>query len=150
MRQVALYVLIGSIMTLFLTACVSSVRFSSEKDNTNVISSHSITNRQSMTNIDDDWKQTGIASYYSDKFEGKATASGETYRKDDFTAAHRELPFGTKVNVLNLRNKRQVIVTINDRGPFVGGRIIDLSRAAAEALEMLDSGLESVEITIIK
>jgi len=150
MQQIALYLLSSSIMTLFLTSCVSSVRFSSEKDNAQNTGSHSVTNARSMTKIDDYWKQTGIASYYADKFEGRMTASGEIYRKDHFTAAHLELPFGTRVNVLNLENKRQIIVTINDRGPFVEGRIIDLSRAAAEVLEMLVSGLALVEISIIK
>src|SRR5689334_4107205 len=75
--------------------------------------------------------QTGKASFYADSFEGNPTASGEKYRANKFTAAHKTLPFGTVVKVTNLANKESVNVTINDRGPYVEGRVIDLSKAAA-------------------
>lgn len=92
----------------------------------------------------------GIASYYSEALEGRSTASGEPFRNDLFTAAHRSLPFNTKVKVTNLTNNKWVVVRINDRGPFVKGRIIDLSRAAAEVLEFMDKGLTTVRLEIVE
>ncbi len=91
----------------------------------------------------------GKASYYSDKFEGRITASGEPYSKDSLTAAHRTLPFGTKVKVTNVKNKAQIIVRINDRGPHIKGRIIDLSRKAMEKLHGIHAGLIEVKVEII-
>jgi rare lipoprotein A len=93
--------------------------------------------------------QTGKASFYADKFEGSPTASGEKYRHHKMTAAHRTLPFGTKVKVTNLANNKSVEVVINDRGPWVDGRIIDLSKAAAEALGFVNQGLAEVTIEVI-
>lgn len=93
--------------------------------------------------------QTGYASYYSDSLEGKRTASGEPYRKDAFTAAHRTLPFHTKLKVTNLSNNRSVIVVVNDRGPFVKTRITDLSKAAARELGILKKGKAKVRIEVI-
>ncbi len=90
--------------------------------------------------------QTGKASYYGDKFHGRPTASGAKYDKRKFTAAHRKLPFGTKLKVTNLNNGKSVIVEVNDRGPFSKGRIIDLSRAAAEKIGMIQAGVISVRI----
>lgn len=94
--------------------------------------------------------QTGIASFYANKFEGRLTASGEKYSQSRYTAAHRTLPFGTRVKVTNMDNKRSVIVKINDRGPFVKGRIIDLSRAAAKKLDFIDQGTARVKIEPIE
>ena len=91
----------------------------------------------------------GQASYYADKFHGKATASGEKYDKKKLTAAHRTLPFGTVVRVTNKKNNKSVDVRINDRGPFSSGRIIDLSRAAAEKIAMVNDGVANVEVKII-
>jgi len=90
--------------------------------------------------------ETGKGSYYADKFQGRSTASGEKYNQNKLTAAHRTLPFGTKVKVTNLSNGRSVNVTINDRGPFAPGRIIDVSKKAARKLGMVDAGVASVEI----
>jgi rare lipoprotein A len=90
--------------------------------------------------------ETGKASYYADKFEGRKTSSGEVFKQGKMTAAHRTLPFGTKVKVVNLANGRSVKVTINDRGPFAAGRVIDLSKKAARKLGMVDAGVASVEI----
>lgn len=90
--------------------------------------------------------QTGKASYYHDKFQGRTTANGEKYRKHKLTAAHRTLPFGTKVKVINQSNGKKVKVRINDRGPFVEGRIIDLSKRAARKIGMLDAGVSDVKI----
>jgi len=88
----------------------------------------------------------GIASYYAAKYHGRTTASGETFDNGKLTAAHRTLPFGTTVRVTNLTNGRSVTVRVNDRGPFVAGRIIDLSRAAAKRLDMIDAGLARVKV----
>lgn len=93
------------------------------------------------------FKQTGNASYYGKKFHGRQTANGEKFNMRDLTAAHRTLPFNTKVKVTNLKNNKSVIVRINDRGPFAKGRIIDLSRAAAEKIGLIADGVAMVEIT---
>ncbi|PZD79288.1 septal ring lytic transglycosylase RlpA family protein [Mesonia sp. K7] len=93
--------------------------------------------------------QIGEASFYADFFEGRLTASGETFSQKLKTAAHKSLPFGTYVKVTNLRNKKVVQVIINDRGPFVKGRIIDLTRAMAKKLGFIHQGVTPVEVTII-
>lgn len=91
-------------------------------------------------------KETGFASYYAESYNGRKTANGEVYNSTKMTAAHKKLPFGTKVKVTNLSNGKKVKVRINDRGPFVEGRIIDLTRAAAEKLGMLRQGIAKVSI----
>lgn len=93
--------------------------------------------------------QYGKASYYADKFHGKKTASGEIYDHSKKTAAHLTLAFGTKVRVTNQANKKSVVVIINDRGPFVKGRIIDLSKSAAEKLKFIDEGIVDVKIEVL-
>ncbi len=90
--------------------------------------------------------QTGKASYYADSFDGKKTASGETFRQNSLTAAHPSLPFGTRVRVLNIANGRTVKVRINDRGPFTKGRMIDVSKKAAKKLGMVSTGVATVQI----
>jgi len=90
--------------------------------------------------------QTGWATYYGRKFHGKVTASGERFNMHDLTAAHRSLPFNTYVRITNLANKKTVVVRINDRGPVKSSRIIDLSRAAAEKLDMIEAGTVKVRI----
>jgi len=90
--------------------------------------------------------ESGKASYYADKFEGRKTASGETFHQNAMTGAHRTLPFGTKVKVINLANGRSVKVKINDRGPFAQGRIIDLSQKAARKLGIVETGVAPVDI----
>ena len=94
--------------------------------------------------------QTGKASWYGDAHHGKKTASGEAYDMHELTAAHRSLPLGTRVRVINVENDRAVVVRINDRGPFVRGRIIDLSRAAARELGPLGSGVFTVRIEVLE
>lgn len=90
--------------------------------------------------------QIGTASYYDTSFNGRTTANGETYDEAKMTAAHRTLRFGTRVRVTNLENLRTVVVTVNDRGPFVGGRVIDLSRRAARTLGFVDDGTTRVRV----
>jgi rare lipoprotein A len=94
--------------------------------------------------------ENGIASWYGPKFHGKATANGETYNMNDLTAAHRSLPFNTVVQVENQTNGKSVVVRINDRGPYVGNRIIDLSRRAAQEIDMEDAGTAEVRIYLIE
>ena len=96
---------------------------------------------------DHNCKQTGQASYYADKFDGRKTANGEIFDQDKLTAAHKTLPFGTIVKVTNLTNNKTVIVRINDRGPFVAGRIIDLSKAAAKKIDLISAGV--VKVTVV-
>jgi len=92
--------------------------------------------------------QVGTASWYGDYFQGKQTASGEPYDMRDFTAAHPTLPLGTFVRVTNLKNGKAVVVRINDRGPVVDGRIIDVSYNAARALGFKERGLQKVRLDI--
>jgi len=91
----------------------------------------------------------GTASYYGGRFHGRKTASGERFNQNAMTAAHKTLPLGTKVRVTNLRNGETVEVKINDRGPYVKGRIIDLSKGAARKLDMLVSGTAKVRIEVV-
>ena len=92
----------------------------------------------------------GLASYYGPKFHGKKTANGEVFDMHALTAAHKTLPFGTILEVTNLSNSRKCRVRINDRGPFIEGRIIDLSMGSAKKIDMIKDGVIKVELKIIK
>jgi rare lipoprotein A len=89
----------------------------------------------------------GVASYY---WQGSRTANGERFNPQDLTAAHRTLPFGTRVRVTSLATGRSVTVRINDRGPFVGGRTVDISRAAAQSIGMIDRGVTKVKMDVLE
>lgn len=93
--------------------------------------------------------QKGIASFYHDKFHGRKTASGQIYNKNIPSAAHKTLPLGTKVKVTDTKTGKSIVVKVNDRGPFIGGRIIDLSRSAARQLGILKRGLARVEVEVL-
>jgi rare lipoprotein A len=93
--------------------------------------------------------EEGLASWYGGKFQGRLTSSGEVFDTNLLTAAHKTLPFGTLVKVTNLVNGRSAVVRINDRGPFVEGRIIDLSRAAAEQIDMVGTGTARVSLEVL-
>ncbi len=95
------------------------------------------------------YTERGIASFYGKKFHGRPTASGELFDMSAMTAAHKKLPFNTLLRVTNLTNGKSVYVRINDRGPFIHRRIIDLSRAAAEQIDLIQSGTAPVEIVVI-
>ncbi len=97
-----------------------------------------------------DFHAVGLASWYGGKFHGRRTANGEVYDQNGPTAAHKTLPFGTQVRVVNLENGRATVLRINDRGPFVRGRIIDVSRRAAEVLGFRSKGLARVGIQIVQ
>jgi len=96
------------------------------------------------------FEQQGPASWYGNPFHGRKTANGETYNMNEMTAAHKELPLGTRVEVTNLSNGRKVVVRINDRGPFHGNRVLDLSRAAAQELGTLNAGVAQVQIRALQ
>ncbi|MGQ9818665.1 MAG: septal ring lytic transglycosylase RlpA family protein [Candidatus Kapaibacteriales bacterium] len=127
-------------LLVILTSCSTAVRFTSK-----IIPK---TSQEAVTS--DSFFEEGLASYYSDAFIGKTTASGEIYSPNEFTAAHKFLPFGTIIRVRNLSNGKEVIVRINDRGPLIKGRVIDLSRSAAETIDLISSGVAKVQIEVIK
>jgi rare lipoprotein A len=134
---------------LFVSSCTSSRRFSSDIMGSKP--SRSVEVGQNYNKKDLTGKVImGKASYYADKFHGRQTASGEIFNMNNMTCAHKTLSFGTRLLVKNLNNGKTVIVRVNDRGPFVGNRVIDLSKAAAQKLDMISSGVIDVEITILK
>ncbi|MGZ6142615.1 MAG: septal ring lytic transglycosylase RlpA family protein [Myxococcales bacterium] len=92
----------------------------------------------------------GTASWYGHDFQGRLTASGERFDMHDLTAAHRNLRFGTRLRVVNLRNGRDVIVRVNDRGPYSGGRVLDVSYAAAVRLDMIGAGVVPVRVEVLR
>ncbi len=96
------------------------------------------------------YSKEGIASWYGPGFHGKKTANGEIYNQNAMTAAHKTLPLGSVVEVRNLENGKKITVRINDRGPFIDGRIIDLSKKGAERIGMLESGIAKVKVTLVK
>ena len=131
------------VVALVMGGCASSPRFTKErtaepKAHDRVASSKSLKSME------------GIASYYADDFNGKKTANGEIYDMYKMTAAHRSLPFNTKVKVTNLDNKRSIVVRINDRGPFKLERLIDLSLAAATQLGMKGAGTAKVRLDVLE
>ncbi len=103
----------------------------------------------SMPRVKIGYEQRGVASWYGNPYHGRATASGEIYDMEKFTAAHQRLPFGVTTRVENLTNGKSVDVKINDRGPFVKGRVIDLSRAAARKIDLLGPGIVKVRLKVI-
>ncbi|MYM64885.1 septal ring lytic transglycosylase RlpA family protein [Pseudomaricurvus sp. HS19] len=102
--------------------------------------------RAESSNSSPAFTEQGKASFYADKFQNRKTANGERYKHELNTAAHRKLPFGSMVQVTNIKNGKSVIVRINDRGPFVRGRIIDLSKSAFESIGHTSSGLLQVKV----
>lgn len=96
------------------------------------------------------YDQLGVASWYGPGFHGQRTSSGEVYDMHEMTAAHKSLPFGTVVKVVDLESGNSVVVRITDRGPFIPGRIIDLSKRAAQELEIIDTGTARVGLKILR
>lgn len=129
---------------IFLTGCSSIFDSHARWGSRNSVSPNSRWGEQYPS---DHFPQTGIASWYGPTFYGKPTASGDIFRKNGLTAAHRTLPLGTRVRVRNLRNNKEVDVLVNDRGPFVEGRVIDLSWLAAKQIGLLQTGTAPVRIT---
>jgi rare lipoprotein A len=137
------------IFVVLASSCTSVVRYVSEPIHESSAKKVVADDNNISTTSETKILQTGIASYYADKFHGRKTSSGEIYDKNEFTAAHREFPFGTKVKVTNLANNLSVIVKVNDRGPQSTKRLIDLSRAAAEEIDMIRAGVIEVQIEIV-
>ncbi len=132
-------ILLIIISTILFTSCSSAVRFTSAG-----------TTKYEDKNAEVVTVMYGKASYYGSEFDGRSTANGETFSNGEYTAAHKSLPFGSMVKVTNLANNQSVIVRINDRGPYVSGRLIDLSRKAAEELDMIRAGVIDVKIELLK
>jgi rare lipoprotein A len=151
-----------SVLFLFLVGCGSSSRFSSNGSKARNKYPHETSKPESNEKvmepiIKDEYAnmpvletQTGVASYYSDKYDGKKTSFGEVFKKNDLTAAHLKYPYNTILRVINLLNNKSVILRINDRKPDFNGRIIDVSNSAAKKLEMLKSGITEVRIEVLK
>ncbi len=127
----------------------SSSKSSGSKSSSGSTSSSSTSGSGSSSSKSTGKVEKGQASYYADKFHGKATASGEKYDKTKLTGAHRTLAFGTVVRVTNTANGKSVDVRINDRGPFKAGRVVDVSRAAAEKLGMIQAGVINCTVEVI-
>ena len=145
------------LLITFFTACQSislpSLKTSKEKNKPKIKEKTPEKENQSKSETKPDIKtrktERGMASYYGDKLHGNKTASGERYDKNKKTAAHLTLPFGTKIEVRNVRTGQKTIVVINDRGPYKKTRIIDVSSAAAKELGMIQAGVVEVEITVL-
>jgi rare lipoprotein A len=141
---------------MIFSACVPSIRFGEQPIHDKYLKAERTDTIPALTNSSDKEyeatgeKSTGICSYYGRGFDGRKTASGEKLDNDEFTGAHRTLPFGTKVKVTNLKNNKSCIVTITDRGPWKRKRIIDVTLAAAKELDMIRSGLCEVEVEVLK
>ncbi len=132
------------ILFLFISACGSSIAYGDYVDTTGW-------SRKQIESIKNHPKtQIGIASYYGKKFHKKLTANGETFNMYRVSAAHKSYPLGTKVRVTNLENGKSIKLIINDRGPFVRGRIIDLSYKAARKLDFVNQGTVKVRIDVIR
>lgn len=151
-------IVISALITLVLISCTSSPRFHSGYSTPDVrknkryfaLSEEVIDTLRNLQTIDNIETVTGFASFYSGEFNGRQTANGETYNMYELTAAHQTYPFNTMIRVVNLANNKTVIVRINDRGPFVEGRIIDLSLGAAIQLGMSDTGVQEVRLEILE
>lgn len=102
-----------------------------------------------LENVSGNYTETGMASWYGSGFQGKKTANGEIFNMNDMTAAHKTLPMPTFIRVKNLENGKEAVVRVNDRGPFSKGRVLDLSRAAAEKLGMIETGTARVQFTVL-
>ncbi|MBL7999491.1 MAG: septal ring lytic transglycosylase RlpA family protein [Candidatus Kapabacteria bacterium] len=134
-------------------ACSSSMRFSSVRTSSgtpSVTAAQSGGSQQQGVPVPSGTIIRGMASYYGDEFEGRLTSNGEVFSQQLLTAAHKTLPFGTKLKVTNSKTKRSVFVRVNDRGPFVEGRVLDLSRYAAEKLDMVGDGVAPVTIVVME
>jgi rare lipoprotein A len=152
--------IVTSILLVFLLSSFSSINFEknsllyylSENQDTLKVDTVALDSLQADRNYTYKlFKKNAHASYYATKFNGRKTASGAKYYNNKYTAAHKKFPFGTMLRITNERNKKKVIVTVNDRGPFVKGREIDLSRSAYMAITSNKSGGETmVTIEVMK
>ena len=140
-----------ALLLLFAAACSSSRQApGSAGSGTGTSKPYSINGVRYVPAFDPDYDQVGTASWYGRRFHGRRTASGQRYDMNAMTAAHTTLPMGSKVKVTNFGNRRKVMLTINDRGPFVEGRIIDVSHRAAKRLDFLRTGVVDVALEIVE
>ena len=130
-------VLFGMVLIIFMSFGCGSKK-----------SSRGYRHSDELKNVDG-YTQTGLASWYGDKEHGNLAASGERFSKYDYTAAHKSLPFGTIGRATNLENGKDVVVNINDRGPFIRGRIIDLSYSSAKSIDLVRTGVAKVKVEVI-
>jgi rare lipoprotein A len=147
------HVFISLIFMFTLISCASSTRFPSRHDSENATTIENDRGGENSESIDVSAileSRVGVASYYSDKYEGRETSSGEIFSQDKLTAAHPSYSLGTIVRVKNLLNRKTVVVRINDRMKNANGRIIDLSKKAAEELEMIKNGIAKVQVDVLK
>lgn len=136
--------LLAVTLAVLFSGCVPSPRFTSGDRETRTPVPAEYRGRSPILTIE------GIASYYAHDFHGRTTANGEVYDMHSLTAAHKSFPFNTIVRVHNLANNRSVVVRINDRGPFIEGRIIDLSLAAAREIDMVETGITTVRLEVLE
>jgi len=137
-------------MVLFFYTCSPSPRYSS-KSKTNIKSSKKISKKNKKKSFNTNKKTyKGISSYYGPNFHGKLTANGEVFDMYGVTAAHKEIPLNTVARVTNLDNGKSLILRINDRGPYIDGRILDCSYGAAKKLDFLEQGTANVKIDVIE
>lgn len=163
MLSLAKNVIFACVFVAFFSAC-SSIRLPNYPDSSQDFKSLASSSKSSSatmkpytingktyypTTVNVGESAQGTASWYGPNFHGKKTSNGETYNMNAMTAAHKTLPMNTMVKVINLKNNKSTIVRINDRGPFVAGRIIDLSKAAASAIDMLGSGTAPVRLEVV-
>lgn len=144
---------VSIVLMLTLVSCASSTRFPSRHEGGKSPSDREIRGGNESETIDAGKileSRVGVASYYSDKYEGKTTSSGEIFSQDKLTAAHPTYSMGTIVRVKNLLNRKTVIVKINDRMTNLNGRIIDLSKRAADEIDMTKSGIAKVQVDVLK
>ena len=140
MRKIVAYIFCVGLLSVVVIGCVSSPRFTMAR--TPDVSSN--------TNESYSLYEEGIASYYAEEFNGRTTSNGEIYDMNKMTAAHRTLPFNTRVRVTILETNKSLVVRINDRGPFKDNRIIDLSLAAAKELELIGNGTARVKLQVVE
>ncbi len=151
--RIAKRFLAAAVLMFILNSCASSTRFPSRHPD-NYPPESRTENTEVNSEISGNAKilesRVGVASYYSDKFEGRKTSSGEIFSQEKLTAAHPSYSLGTIVRVKNLKNRKTVVVRINDRMTNRNGRIIDLSKKAAEELDMVISGIAKVQVDVLK
>jgi len=139
------------LVALILFGCSSTPRFSERVERSTKPKTTTRANQSSQTTSGKILLTLeGVASYYAHDFHGKQTSNGEIFDMNSFTAAHRTFPFGTKVRVTNLENKKSVIVRVNDRGPFKEGRIMDLSLGAAKEIDLIKNGTAKVKLEVLE
>jgi rare lipoprotein A len=145
-RKLTMQIVVAFIVIVFsFSACSANVRFS-KTTNADSVKTIQAQKDKNNPNLAIRWR----CSYYGKKFHGRKTANGETFDMYQLTAAHKTLPFGTVLRVTNLDNQKTVTVRINDRGPFVKNRVLDLSYAAAKEIDLIKNGTAKIEAEIVQ